>query len=70
MRTLSPSSHEPVRDWKLAVAAGFLALTLLGATVDRRSTFVDRSVASPRSVEPAVTPPTNRELVREMMTHD
>lgn len=70
MRTMFLYSHEPIRDWQLAAAAGFVALTIFAAAIDRRNAFIGRSVASPPSAERVVASLTTPELAREMMTHD
>lgn len=70
MRTMSLQAHRPVRDSQLAAAAGFVALTVFAAAIDRRTAFIDRSVASLLSAERVVAPLTTSELAREMMTHD
>ncbi|GEO99081.1 hypothetical protein [Methylobacterium haplocladii] len=70
MRTMSLHAHLPARDWHLVTAAGFVALTVFAAAIDRRNAFIDRSVANPPSAERVAAPLTPSELAREMMTHD
>lgn len=69
-QTLSKASRIAVKDWKFAVAVGFLALTCLGAAMDRRGAILDRTVVASRSAERSVVPLTTTEQLAEMLTHD
>lgn len=70
MHTMSSSTGPAMGDWKLAIAGGFVALTVLGAAVDDRNALADTSVSRLRSGERSVALPTNREMLQEMLAHD
>jgi hypothetical protein len=67
---LAESRFHPGRDWQFAVAIGFLALTCLGAAMDRRGAILDRTVTASPSADRVVVPLTNAEHLHEMLTHD
>lgn len=64
------SSADKNNRWLLATAVGFVAILLLAAATDHRSTIVDLSSTGTAKLAGPIQTPDTHELVREMLTHD